>query len=106
MIVVTPDIGTKNYAVEDMVPAGWVVNDISHSGLWVSGEKKVKWGPFFDHTARTLTFKATPPAGETGAKTFSGTASFDGINTVIGGDTTFNVTLKQFNIFLPLTVKP
>ena len=92
-ITVTPNTGTNNYAVEDSTPIGWVSSNISHGGLWSSSENKVKWGPFFDNNPRTLTFKATPPAGETAIKTFNGTASFNGNNIPITGDTSISLAL-------------
>jgi hypothetical protein len=84
-IAVTPGQGTQVYAVEESPPAGWTLSDINEGGGWDSVKKKVKWGPFFDTNNRTLTYKVIPPSGETGAKTFSGTASFDGTNLAIGG---------------------
>jgi hypothetical protein len=87
-ITVTPGQGTQVYAVEDSPPAGWTVSDINGSGGWDNVKNKVKWGPFFDSNNRTLTYKVTPPSDETGAKAFSGTASFDGTNVIIGGDLT------------------
>jgi len=77
-VEITPDPGTMVYAVEDAPPVGWTVDTINESGSWDDVNKKVKWGPFFDANIRTLTYNATPPAAETGEKTFSGTASFDG----------------------------
>jgi hypothetical protein len=62
------------------------VSSISDGGQWDSVNLKIKWGPFFDATPRNLTYKATPPAGESGIKYFNGTASFDGINVTITGD--------------------
>jgi hypothetical protein len=85
-ISVNPAQGTQVFAAEETPPSGWVVTDINESGQWDSVSKKVKWGPFFDDNIRTLTYKATPPVGETGMKTFSGTVSFDGQNVSIGGD--------------------
>ena len=85
-ITITPDSATFVYAVEDMPPVGWVVSSINENGQWDNTNKKVKWGPFFDANPRTLTYQATPPSGETGVKTFSGTASFDGTNVAISGD--------------------
>jgi len=85
-ITVIPDSGTQVYAVEDAPPANWVVSDINESGQWDDVNKKVKWGPFFDNNTRTLTYQATPPSGETGIKTFTGTAAFDSQGTVIAGD--------------------
>ena len=88
-ITVAPGQGTQAYAVEDSPPAGWTVSDINENGGWDDVKKKVKWGPFFDSNSRTLTYKVTPPSDETGMKTFSGTASFDGTDVAITGDSTF-----------------
>jgi hypothetical protein len=62
------------------------VTGIDYGGVWDSANGKVKWGPFFDNQARTLSYVATPPQGETGSKTFVGAGSFDGGNIAITGD--------------------
>lgn len=84
-IFVQPDSGTSVYAVEDSVPAGWVVSSISHDGAFDAVNNKVKWGPFFDNAARALTYTATPPANASAPVTFAGTVSFDGQNASIEG---------------------
>ncbi len=84
-IVVTPGSATQVYAVEDSPPVGWVLTNINNSGSYDGNAKKVKWGPFFDNTVRTLAYIATPPDREIGAKTFTGVASFDGKSVAIGG---------------------
>ncbi len=84
-IAVTPDAGTQVYAVEDTVPLGWAVTNVNNSGAFDSTNRKVKWGPFFDNAARSLTYVVTPPTGETGAKTFVGSASFDGVSVSVTG---------------------
>ena len=89
-ISVTPSGTTNSYAVEDVPPSGWAVGPINEWGLWDDVNKKVKWGPFFDHNTRTLTYQVTPPVGETGTKSFSGAASFDGVSATIGGDSTID----------------
>ena len=99
-ISVNPGQGTQGYAVEETPPNGWGVSDINESGQWDSVNKKVKWGPFFDANNRTLTYKATPPVGETGTKTFSGTASFDGTNVTISGSSSIlrkGAAIPDFN---------
>jgi hypothetical protein len=89
-IAVTPDASTQVYAVEDTPPSGWTVSGIDNGGQFDNANQKVKWGLFFDNTSRTLTYTATPPAGETGTKTFAGVASFDGTNVTIGGARTLS----------------
>ena len=77
---VVPETSVMVYAVEDSPPFGWTVTDMNEGGTWDDVNKKVKWGPYFDSNSRTLSYNAIPPAGETGEKTFSGTASFDGVD--------------------------
>ncbi|HUS37097.1 MAG TPA: Ig-like domain-containing protein, partial [Verrucomicrobiae bacterium] len=81
-----PPAGARAYAVEDQPPTGWAVSEISHEGRFDSATGKVKFGPFTDTTARTLTYRLTPPAGATGLKEFTGVGSIDGVNYRIGGD--------------------
>ena len=79
-IDVTPDTSVQVYAVEDAPPVGWAASNINEGGSWDDVNKKVKWGLFFDNNPRMLMYDTTPPSGETGEKTFSGTASFDGVD--------------------------
>lgn len=85
-LVVKPAATTGNYALEDSPPSGWSVSNISDYGTYDSLKNKVKFGPFFDNTNRTLAYDVTPPASETADKTFSGTASADGVNVSISGN--------------------
>ena len=73
----SPVAGTMNYLIEDTPPSGWAVSNVSHSGAFDAATGKVKFGPFFDSTARILTYDLTPPATETGDKTFAGKAFAD-----------------------------
>jgi hypothetical protein len=90
-IQVTPAGSVQSYAVQDTPPASWTVSNISDGGAWDAANKQVKWGPFFDNAARTLTYTTTPPAGESGTKTFSGAADFDWLNSAIGGTQTITI---------------
>ena len=74
----TPATGTGVYAIEDQIPVGWTASQLSHGGALDTNQWKLKWGPFFDSTPRTLTGRLTPPAQAEGVYTFSGEASFDG----------------------------
>ncbi len=89
-ITASPAAGTSAYAIEDAPPIGWTVSNIDNGGVWDAVNGKVKWGPFFDNTSRTLNYRATPPVGTAGVRSFNGTASFDGVGAMIGG--TGNIT--------------
>ena len=87
----SPSSGVSVYAVEDLPPANWSVGKVSDEGKLDSNTGKVKFGPFFDSSARNLTYEVTPPARETAEKTFAGSASADGVSTAIGGDRKIDV---------------
>lgn len=80
-----PSATTQAWSVEDQPPAGWVISAASDSGTIDTVNRKVKFGPFFDAQARELTYLVTPPIGESGAKFFAGTYSFDGGTATILG---------------------
>ncbi|MCL5099411.1 MAG: cadherin-like domain-containing protein [Candidatus Omnitrophica bacterium] len=73
------------YAVEDQVPEGWTVGNISHNGSFDPKSRRVKWGLFFDHEPRTLVFEVTPPPSTAGSVLFNGKGSFDGVSVAISG---------------------
>lgn len=82
----TPPAGVAYYVVEDSPPAGWQVSDISHNGFYDAGGRRLRFGPFFDAQPRDLTYVATPPLNESGAKTFFGaSATREGGERLIGG---------------------
>lgn len=81
-------VGTFAYAIQDTPPSGWVVSSISDSGQFDAANKDVKFGPFFDANARTLSYEVTPSLSDTGRKEFAGVASVNGENSVVGGPNT------------------
>jgi len=85
-IAVTPASDVVNYAVEDIVPSGWAVSDISDSGYFDTINNKVKYGLFFDNQKRTLTYQVKSSAYISDNYTLVGKASFDGVNIEITGD--------------------
>lgn len=86
-ITVTPADGVANYAVEDTPPSGWTASAINESGTFDGGTGKVRWGPYFDANARTLSYQLTVPSGASGDQTFAGTVSADGKSQAVGGST-------------------
>ena len=89
-IDVGPASGVLQHAVEDTPPAGWAVGAISNGGAWDAGTGQVTWGPFFDATARVLTYAVTPPAGTSDTVTFAGVVRFDGVAVGLGGTATLS----------------
>lgn len=73
--------------VEDQPPTGWIISNISNSGIFDVQSGKVKWGPFFSPSIpATLTYQIVAPANASGEACFAGTASFDGLDEAIGGE--------------------
>ena len=79
------------YAVEEEVPAGWSVSQISFGGQVDLASGKIKWGPFFDNQSRALTYRLIAPLGVKGVQTIAGTASFNGERIQIAGQTTLRI---------------
>jgi len=86
-IAATPDSGVSIYFVEEGVPAGWTIDQISHYGIYDPQSAKVKWPAFSDDVARTLTYRLLPPTNAAAQASFAGTAIFDGSGLAVGGTT-------------------
>ncbi|HTI72851.1 MAG TPA: hypothetical protein VMF06_22955 [Candidatus Limnocylindria bacterium] len=86
-LAAAPGDHTKAYAVVEAPPRGWAVRNISHEGRWDAVNRKIKWGPFFDQTPRTLAYEAIPAPGSVGAGEFTGRGSFDGYGFAAAGPT-------------------
>jgi hypothetical protein len=82
--------GSYAYAIEEFPPEGWIVGQVGADGTYDSANRKVKFGPFFDFTPRTLTYTVIPPAGEALVRTFRGIISADGYALSVGGATTIS----------------
>jgi outer membrane protein assembly factor BamB len=81
---VNSSAGVSFYKLEDTVPAGWTVSNISHDGVEALGV--VRFGPFLDDAPRVLTYDVTPPLCGSGTKTFAGIAFADGSQRLLVGD--------------------
>jgi len=74
---VSPDASVMVYAVQDTVPAGWTVANLSDDGSFSAVTGTVEWGPFFDSMPRTLNYQVIPPVNASAAATFSGLGVFN-----------------------------
>jgi hypothetical protein len=86
-----PLLATLAYTIEDSVPAGWLVGAISAGGTFDSVNGLVKFGPFFDNVARTVTYEVTAPTGSASSVQFVGYAVADGVPSLISGDSTLEL---------------
>lgn len=91
--------GVQNYVVEEHPPflfhggaqpppeiPRWSVTAISDGGVFDVATGAVKFGPFFDHQARPLSYEITPDEATFEVAEFTGTTVADGIAEKIGGD--------------------
>lgn len=100
----TPRDAVLAYAVEDVPPAGWPVGTVSHGGSYDAVNGRVKWGPFYDAGERDLYYEVSIPTNATGAFSFSGLGSFDGLNVVATGGRVGSVGGSSTNRALRLDV--
>lgn len=99
-LVVTPAENVFSYGVEDSVPTGWVIADISDGGEFDLVNRKVKW-VFLDRNSRTLMYTAQPPAGAKGVASFMGLASFDGVDVAVAGSRELQPSSKLGRVASP-----
>ena len=79
------------YAVEETVPSGSSVGKISASGFVDIAQGKIKWGPFFDHQTRLLTYELISPQSAQGEVALVGSGSFNGELVPVTGVTSIRV---------------
>jgi hypothetical protein len=82
---ISPEAQVSAYALEDQVPAGWAVTQITDNGIYDSANHKVKWGPFFDAAERILAYQLTPASNAVGQAVLASVGSFDGRSGIILG---------------------
>ena len=81
-ISVTPVSGTMAYGMEEAIPDGASVANISDDGVWDSNNRKIKWS-FDDSQTRTLSYSVNAQEGTN--VTLTGMVSFDGSEDPITG---------------------
>jgi hypothetical protein len=84
-LTVRPPAGSTSFAIEENVPAGWRVTNISDGGIFLPDRGQIRWGIFLDNQPRDLRFTLTAPDGVTSVGNLSGEISFDGLIQEIAG---------------------
>lgn len=85
-LAVAPADAVSVHAVEERLFAGFKATDISHGGVFLPEQGLVRWGPFFDHQSRELTYTVTPPVNFEGEIAVLGLLSVDGESFPASGD--------------------
>ena len=70
--------GISVYAVEEDLPRGWTATEVNEGGTFDPASSKVKWGPFFDSSARELIYQLKPALESEGIQALAGRGSFNG----------------------------
>ncbi len=80
VLLVEPPQEALACAVEETIPPGWEISNVSDGGFYDEIRGKVRWGPFFDSRPQSLSYTAVPRQGNPDASTqgFSGTVSCNG----------------------------
>jgi len=84
-LTITPATSVSVYAAEERILPGLTVTNLSTSGVFDPINKKIKWGPFFDNSSRTLSYQVIAPPTAPATLGFAGAVSFDGVATAIAG---------------------
>ncbi len=59
-LTASPAPSASAYALEELVPDDCTVSAISHDGELDPVNRRLKWGPFLDHAARTVSYRLLP----------------------------------------------
>jgi hypothetical protein len=49
-----PDVNSTVYAVQEAIPTGWEVVEVSSGGIVDTRTARVKWGLYFDNRLRSV----------------------------------------------------
>lgn len=81
-----PEFGTEVYAVQEDVPSGWEVMEVSPGGIVDTRTSRVKWGLYFDNRLRSVYYVLSPSVALPPEVVASGTTSIDGRAVTASGD--------------------
>ncbi|MBI3415611.1 MAG: hypothetical protein HY043_09885 [Verrucomicrobia bacterium] len=86
-LLVTPSPFAAAYAVEESIPTGWAISEISSDGVFDESSRTIRWGVFHEPATRSLFYHLNNPPALNNNAVFSGRAAFDGQEVgVAGGD--------------------
>lgn len=108
VLTVEPAADGTVYAVEERVPAGWMVMDAGDGGEWDNVTGRIKWGPFTDLEPgeRTFSYRVEVPVEATGTVHFAGRAVFDAVVVEAAGPSALDPQPSVIRATMPATFEP
>ena len=89
---VEPAATVTAYNVEERVPEGWTVQNITGDGALDPVRRVVRWGLYLDSEARVLSYQLVPPEGIAAGGQLLGEVTLDGeVLTFAGADSVVSV---------------
>lgn len=76
-LTVAPPNNTGSYLMIERPPANWRVENISSNGVYNPSDASIRWTSIGITGTNTFTYTVTPPAGESGTKSFAGSTPWD-----------------------------
>ena len=104
-IAVQPVTGIGAFAVEEVVPAGWLVANVSDDGTFDAATRTIRWGLFLDGLGRSLRYTLVPPIGVTSIAELTGTASFDGELQPVTGSSQITAVEESSQLWMPSCIR-
>ena len=77
-LMMKPAASASAYGVEETLPDGWSPTEISGDGVFDPASRRLRWGLFFDHEERTVSYRLQAASTGSAFGRLSGSASFDG----------------------------
>jgi hypothetical protein len=77
-VEIQPKASTLSYAVEEIIPIGYDILQISDAGVYDAITRRIRWGVFMDNQSRRLTYQLVALAEVSTYPTIHGGASMDG----------------------------
>ena len=100
-----PVTGIGAFAVEEVVPAGWLVANVSDDGTFDAATRTIRWGLFLDGLGRSLRYTLVPPIGVTSIAELTGTASFDGELQPVTGSSQITAVEESSQLWMPSCIR-
>lgn len=94
-VLAKPGPGVFSYAVEEQIPAGVVVANVTEGGEYDAQNRLLKWGPFFDAAERTLSYSASSSERSV---TIAGRISIDGASFLTEGPSQLQAIVRLLSV--------